>query len=175
MSNCPKLPKYHESKWFQLWGATCTKTTHPTSQPAATIFVLIAKCFHPNCKILCRRLIGKTCQLIKMGLKENTLPHQHRHRINHGHRYHFLCTCAWTLKWSLYFDKVLFNNMIWSCELWNVLCDLLFLSCTEMIALERLFVSVHFFVALQLPRRIEVALIILVELFSCMVPYWAIW
>ena len=28
MSNGLKLPKCHESKWFQSWGATCSKTTH---------------------------------------------------------------------------------------------------------------------------------------------------
>ena len=33
MSNCPKLPKYHESKRFGSWGATCSKTTHANGGP----------------------------------------------------------------------------------------------------------------------------------------------
>ena len=32
ISNCPKLPKYHKSKRFQLWGAACSKTTHAIVQ-----------------------------------------------------------------------------------------------------------------------------------------------
>ena len=32
MSNSPKLPKYHESKRFQSWETTCSKTTHAINQ-----------------------------------------------------------------------------------------------------------------------------------------------
>ena len=58
-----------------------------------------------------------------------------------------------------------------SCEL-----DLLSESFAAQIAPERLFSSVRFYVSLQITRRnaIEVALVTLVWLFSCMVPHHVI-